>query len=184
MKRGKVIWRSIGVGFLLLLVLFIIRTVMLEHEYPTPRISHVAKGETLYYNGCALTVETVTVQTLENPNAEYLDIPNTENRYFIVKMHVENQSEHPASLIYYNYTLQWGAFRNGIPMELFYELNADMLPPSTLEPGYEQDVYIPFMVYDVMLTKSQWKRIDQLDFNMVIETYPTKYVMELKPYDE
>lgn len=191
MRYIKTFWKIIGIILFILLIAFSIRTISLSKQYPTPKIVRIDKGQILNYVQCDLDIIDTYIGTMDDFGLEAYSINNysvsdnaplDDERCILVKMHVKNIGETPADFIPTNFYIQSGAIQNGLDLLAFYEINKENMPPVTFEPGYEQDVYLPYTLIDFQLTNDHWRNIENLSFDLVIVTYPTKYVMTLTPF--
>ena len=180
--QAKKWWLGVGVLFLVVIAIFIVRTVQSEKAYPTPKIQQADFGEPIHFNGCDIRVTECSFRAMdESERLEASLLEGEQGGYIITKFSVENTSDSPSTIIPDYFILQHRAWKNGADPLASSQLNEGGSFPKVLYPGDLAEVYLCFPIYDFMLKPGDWENADQWQYELVINNYPLKQSLLCTP---
>lgn len=180
--QAKKWWMGIGLLFLVVFVVFIIRVIQNERAYPTPKIQQADLGELIHLNGCDITVTECSLRAMDASElAGAVLLEGEQGSYIITKIRVENTSDSPSTIIPDYFILQHGAWKNGTDPYAASQLNEDTVFPKVLYPGDLAEIYLFFSIYDFMLKPGDWEDIGNWQYDLVVSNYPLKQSLLCTP---
>ncbi|HIZ20631.1 MAG TPA: hypothetical protein H9674_07210 [Firmicutes bacterium] len=183
MKKG-IKAAAAGVIVLCAAAVFIAGYIRVNRAYPPAEVENVPVGETAVLRGIEISPQNFELLTAEQINEAapgYLETQSVRGediRLLLVAVHLKNTSQEEKRADVVSFSAQGRAWRNGLNLDLFYHFNED--PNTTLEPGEEKTLILPFEVLRMHFWERDWQQIDEWPFEVVINLYPTlqKLTME------
>lgn len=190
-KYIKVVFCVLAVVLLLGLSAF--RYVALNKMYPDVKTTEHSIGEEIKGGEIYITVESselldgkqtkrvIPDYTIEAYNNDGTAPTDDQIRNLIVHLRVENKSDYQKSVSFVNFTPESNAWKNGLNLELYTQLNPDAGSPLEfkIEANSEADVILPYTMIYSQFKKKDWKHIEQRDFKLVLSQYPIKHYVNL-----
>ena len=177
MKKIKLLATMIVVG--VFLCLYSLRYVNLNNKYPPPHVQQYEERQSVPYDSFELTVLETTFMNQETLDATFQDehSAGVYPKCIVIDLKIYNNSQSEKQIEIYPFVLESGAWSNGIHLAAFLALNADVdqatLTP-TLQPGESCMLKLPFTLTQEQFKPSQWKNIENRDFQLTFSLYPEK----------
>lgn len=173
--QAKRWWTGIGVIFVVVFIVFLIRTIQNERAYPTPKLQQALQGEAIHFNGCDISLEACEIVEMDDMDlgADTL-LEVGEGCYIMTQVSVENTSDMPSTIIPDYFILQKELWKNGADPMKSYEMNNGNSFPKVLNPGECATVRLCFPIYDFMLASGDWEHIGEWEYELVVNNYPVK----------
>ena len=98
----------------------------------------------------------------------------------VVNLHIKNTSPTIETVYAVYFRIEGLFFDNGNDLSALIKMNdEDIVQTITLKPGEEYDIVIPFIISDAIIDKKDWDNRKESDFNLVINLYPNKQIINL-----
>ncbi len=182
MKR-KVITCIILFVVILLIGLGVWRVITVNNKFSVSE-DIVNMSENLYYNGYRISIDKANIwnyddyfNNLEN-SEEYEGYHNyykVDDKQSIIAMdlHIEKEDDSDMRLEINSLTIMQDAFFNGMPVDFISDLNKQV-PYINLKKGEECNYKVIYILYNSEFVNKEWERRAELEYIVVLETYPTK----------
>lgn len=179
MKRGNKRLYLI-VCIILFAIFFLICIYRINKKYPEPVLNIKAHGESFEYNGYLYTVNSMkfldeeqTYSLWNNEKERYGDI-----KVMVVNITIEKIDADAAKLTMADYKLCSESFSQGVDFEKFMYINQNKITKGlSIDVGETLVLDMPFLIPAVQFRQDQWKKIEDEEFYMLFELYPTKIVV-------
>lgn len=189
--------KIIVVFSVLLVVLFFalsaLRYSTLNKMYPDVEIVEHSIGEEIKGGEIYITVESselwdgeqtrqiIPDYTIEAYNNDGTIPEDDQIRNLIVHLKVENKSDSQKSVSFVNFTPESNAWKNGLSLELYTQLNPGVGSPLEfkIEANSKSDIILPYTMIYSQFKEKDWEHIEQRDFKLVLSQYPIKHVINL-----
>ena len=138
-----------------------------------------AMGQTAEYNNYLYTVKSTRVLNLDELNQEFnLNIKNGtsyEIKYIVTEIEMEYTGDiaSPVCPLLYA-TYQSGAWHNG-ETDAFSQINANSM---NMEKGKKYTLYTAGGLTEIGFSKDDWKKVNDMKFELVLSTYPKEIVLK------
>lgn len=174
---------------LLIGVLCAVRYCSLNRLVPSPGTKEYKIGETVNIGGYAFTLQQVemldgnglkrtapNVKIVTNADGTAYDQKKIRAVFFHVRL--QKKGEGNESVDFTRVSAESGAWGNGINAQLFMTLNPGVsIEKNTLKENEALEVILPFSMVDTMFKKSDWEKIDERKFSVVLQLYPEKILL-------
>lgn len=170
-------------------LLFGIRYITLNKQYPNPKILQAHEGEKLTADGlsfCLQKTELLDGKELGKlvpdimiaADKEGKELPDDRVRAALFYVHIKNSSDKNMRLDFSGIGAESGAWGNGLDAELFMALNQGIsVQGEQIKKKEEKDIILSFSMIDTMFKKHDWENIDKRVFSAVLSLYPEKLVL-------
>lgn len=137
------------------------------------------KGKTVQNKDYLYTLKSTKILNVDQLNSEYkLNIANSlyDIDYVVAEIEVEYIGDkESAPCLLANTSFQSGAWHNGQAMDAFYQINGNSIK---LEKGKKYTLYTTGMLSKIMFLDKDWKKLNDMKFELVLSTYPQEIVLE------
>jgi len=175
---------AIIIVLVIVAVLSSIRLISLNSKYPSPSVDRYPVNHFAPYNQFELKItgsEFMDVNTVNEVFKEEISF-GQDIKCIIVDLTVKNSGEQKKQIEIYNFILESLAWKNGINLAAFMQINEDndnaTLAP-TLESGESLSLKLPFTMINDNFKQNQWSEVENRKYSLVYNLYPTKQIIDL-----
>lgn len=172
----------------LFVIVCIIFAAILNIRYPAPEEKSFRVGDIFEFYDYEIQVtdyETSDLNTFCNNhdlNNPLVNITEKENiRCCMVTIKVKNISDKPVTPELYQIIFGSKNYSNGLDVDIFRAFNNDSTVSfmPTIEPGEYVELSLPYTFYGTLLGYSEGDPFDDIQFELTLSLYPTKYTVKL-----
>lgn len=182
-----------GIALLLIcgaLTSFFVFHYQINRKYPQPETQSFKINEPLTFHDLQYTLLDFALVNWSDMEKTFPDVKFTldpvgngeiqkaEDMYVLLwYVKITNLSDQSKRCYIYDFVGTTTTWRNGLDLNLYYDLNdsAASLSP-TLQPGETVFAIVPIPITKGQLTTDEWENIENLDFQLLLALYPTKIV--------
>ena len=180
--KRKVISSIVILVCAVLVGLFTWKVISINLKYPAPTTKVYEIGQTANYKDeFELTVVDFKFLSDDAANELFGDGSESlinENKFAITTLKIKNISNETQSIPSTIFVFQAGMFFNGAMWGDIGRIN-DWDKAPELKPNEETTIKVPFNVVKSRFLDSQWEKVTERKFSMVINLYPEKQVLKL-----
>ena len=136
-------------------------------------------GQTVEYKDFLYTLKSTKILNVDELNQEFkLKIRNDlyDVKYIVSEIEMEYTGDKDsAQCLLLNANFQSGAWSNGESADAFFQMNTNSMK---LEKGKKYTFYTAGGLGKIMFTDDDWKKVNNMKFELVIATYPEEIVLK------
>lgn len=178
-------------GIIIVCVLLVIgaifsinKIVKVNREYPQAKHIIHDKNEIIYKDTYQMVLEGVelydcSVLLEERQITEYDTIDNGNEKIILVDLQLTNCSEEMQNINLTNFMLQIGTWSNGWDLELYCQINECEDVVVFLDEEQIEHVTLPFILCEFQFHDRDWRRIDNMEYQLAMSVYPEKEILRL-----
>ena len=194
--QRRVLLSGLAALLLALIWLCVVRIVLINREIPTPPTVAHQQGEEIMCGNVGVTItgaaiidgESVSELTSITPvglgliDSNRLPRNPQDFKFLLADIRVANHGASAATVELYPFTMQSGAWANGMSLPLFHDLNKTGTSLD-LASGEARTIRLPFVIMsDQFNTAGDWRDVDQRPFDLVLTQHPTIHLVHLMNY--
>lgn len=180
MKRNM--WRLCCVGIMALACVVLgWKISQINRKYPKQEIKQVqASADAELQDGVTLRVEKANWRTKDEAKGLYGKDFSDEMtdrdiyRTMEVEIEVSNHSGQEQDVFLHDLYLEKGAYEQGVAPEIFYSVNDGQDMDFKMPDHTTKKITLGYVLYDFQFQKSQWKKLESLEFYLADTKYPVK----------
>lgn len=193
MKKNKKFIIPIICVAVMLTVLSAIRIYQLNTAYPNPYIAEHSANEIIEGGNISISVVKSKLADGSYINSifpDYIDrtqnddgtkVTNEQIRVLLIYtklINSTNEEQRMSIVQMYAESLVWS---NGIDAGLYPLLNPNSNNPMevVIPANKEVDVIMPYSMYNFQFNETDWKNVDNRNFNLTLSSYPVKHIVKL-----
>lgn len=165
----------------------VVRIIQVNQKYPNPEVQEYMMGETMVEDGLSLTVtdcelipDTRTREMFPSYFLRPLGNPKKDPKVILVTMVLKNEGNTPESKDLLPTYAQSASWFNGMPLDMFEDVNPGINSEPTLGIGESLTVKLPYIINYIQFNDDRaWDAVDRRSFDLVLRTYPDKVVFHL-----
>lgn len=106
--------------------------------------------------------------------------PASDMRAFLVEVALDNHAREARTVHVRDFSLESGAWTNGLYTPVYVALNEDPATIVTLAPGQTEKRTLVYLAYDIQTNSpKRWKRLLCSDFSLILSLFPEKCSVKL-----
>lgn len=186
----KKVWKAaLSIFPIIFLLVFCIRYVWINRQYPNPTIRKAAMGENLDAEGYRFCLEKLEWKDGSyyselipgESNVKNMDgspYPNDKQRIIFATIRFSKLTEDDTFLDLTAFRFESGAWANSWDPMLFEKLNPDIKGGRLQLLNQEtRTLVIPVCMVDTQFKKKSWEKIEDREVNLVLSNYPEKLIL-------
>lgn len=169
---------------IIVLSLLSFRIISLNKKYPSPTIDKYTINQVINYNNFnikATSYEFMDVESVKKTFNEEISY-GQDVKCITVNLVIKNEGNQKNNIEIYNFVLESMAWKNGINLKAFTDLNSNINNPTlnpNLEPGESISLKIPFSMISEHFKGNQWNNVEKRSYSLILSLYPVKKMIDL-----